>query len=218
MTRQPAYNQIRPFSGGLPCIRGRTNRTESTRDDSSRLAASRLVMSGQPNATRRHSPSHLNATPQFVLTLSRSIRRDFSPQIKSLRQFPLDRNRATDHNGTARIQATVYTGPAPTAPVRQYTTLLSTATAQLHTSRLLATKQVGPTLANPREATYRYVLRPFGSSRRPNSTRVDSWRQFGPARLGSVQGDEPCPVSLGRSDLPTPHRPARVGTGRPNKE
>ena len=45
-----------------------------------------------------------------------------------------------------------------------------------------------------------------------------SQRQFGPARLGSVQGDEPCPVSLGRSDLPTPHRPTRVDTGRQDKE
>ena len=162
MTRQPAYNQIRPFSGGLPCcVRGRTNRTESTRNDSSRLAASRLVMSGQPSATCRHSPRHLSTKRLALSRRPNSHLCDFSPQIKSLRQFPPDRNRVTDHNGTARIQATVYTGPAPTAPVRQYTTLLSTATAQLHTSRLLATKQVGPTLENPTRSDVPLRLAPF---------------------------------------------------------
>jgi len=120
MTRQPAYNQIRPFSGGLPCcVRGRTNRTESTRNDSSRLAASRLVMSGQPSATCRHSPRHLSTKRLALSRRPNSHLCDFSPQIKSLRQFPPDRNRVTDHNGTARIQATVYNGSAPTAPVRQ---------------------------------------------------------------------------------------------------
>jgi len=129
--RQPAYKQIRFFSSGLPCVHGTTtNRTESTRNDSSRLAASRLVMSGQPSATCRHSPRHLSATyriPSCPLApkrraapnQSRSFRGDFPLQIQPLRQFPLDRNRATDHNASIRVRATVHNGFAPTAPVRQ---------------------------------------------------------------------------------------------------
>jgi hypothetical protein len=185
--RQPAYNQIRPFSSGLPCVHGTTtNRTESTRDDPTRLAHSRLANPGQPNATRRPSLRHLTATPQFVSTLSRSGRSDFPPQIKPLRQFyqiTTARRTTMPSYGSERQSTPDLLPPPQCDSLERALTLL-----------LQATKQVGPTLVNPREATYRYVLRPFGSSRRPNSTRVDSWRQFGPARLGSVQGDGPAPV------------------------